>query len=220
VGLAELAEVASGGGGGKEPLTIQEQMTRDANRARRIENRRIQRINKGEKRIDKIFGKFDKGFYKTYQNKYVNFYQPEIDDQFGDAQDELTYALARAGTLKSSIAGGKQADLRSAYKTQQAVTLSQAQDATSALRGNINNEKSGLISLLNATGDANRASNEALSRSQQLFREAPAYDPLGDIFAGVASGVGSYYAGQQERDAYDAYFGGRAPSSGSSRVVT
>lgn len=207
------------GGSPDVDTSYQKKMREDAERARAEEEARKARIKDGSARIDQNFGQFDDNFFNGYRDTYLDFYQPEIDKKFGDARDQLTYALARAGTLNSSIAGTKQADLNTAYDTQRALTLSEANSATDQLKGSVAGEKSNLISLLNATGDADRAANESLSRSQQLFQRQPAYNPLGDIFVGAASGIGNYYAGQQQRQAYDTYFGGRSPSSGSSRVV-
>jgi len=89
------------------------------------------------------------------------------------------------------------------------------------LRGNVNQEKTSLTSLLNATGNSEMAANEALARSAQLFKAQPAYNPLGDIFGGAANGIGSYYAGKNDRATYDAYFnpGTAASKSGSARVT-
>lgn len=194
-------------------------MLRDAERARAEEEARKARIKAGTDRIDANFAQFTPDFYDTYRDNYMGFYQPEIDRKFADAQDQLTYALARAGTLNSSMAGQKQAELAAAYDTQRAITLSEANAATDSLRSSVANEKSGLVSLLNATGDADRAANESLARSQQLFQKQPSYNPLGDIFAGIASGIGSYAEAQRQRQMYDTYFGGRSASRGSGRTV-
>lgn len=206
------------GGKPKVDTSVQDQMLKDAERARAEEEARKARIKEGTAKIDKNFAQFNKGFYDAYRDSYTGFYQPEIDRKFSDAQDELTYALARAGTINSSMAGEKQADLARAYDTQTALTLSEANSATDSLKSSVANEKSGLVSLLNATGDADRAANESLARSRQLFEKQPTYNPLGDIFAGAASGIGNYFAAQQQRQMYDAYFGGGA-SKGSGRTV-
>lgn len=202
----------------KIDTTVQDQMLADSREARAKEEARAARIKSGSGKIDDVFKGFDDGFYKGFRDKQTAFYQPEVDKQFGDAKDQLTYALARAGTLNSTIAGDKQAKLKGAYDIQTASTLSQAEDATASLRGNVNNEKSSLVSLLNATGDADRAANEATARSQQIFQKTPSYNPLGDIFGGVTGAIGNYAAGAQNRAAYQAYFGG-AKNAGSSRVV-
>lgn len=203
----------------KVDTSYQKAMLKDAQRARADEEARKARIKDGTAKIDQNFARFDDAFFDGYRDSYMDFYQPELDRQFGDAKDELTYALARAGTLNSSMAGEKLGDLTSAYDTQRALTLSQANGEAQNLRGQIADEKSSLVALLNATGDSNRAANEALARSQQLFQRQPSYNPIGDVFLGAASGIGSYYAGRQNREAYDTYFGGRAPSQGSSRIV-
>lgn len=207
--------------GGKPSVdtSYQKQMMEDAKKAREEEEARAERIRTGTAKIDANFGQFDDNFFGGYRDKYTAFYQPELDRQFSDAQDQLTYSLARAGTLNSTMAGERQGRLKSAYDTERASLLSKAEGAASDLRGQVQQEKSSLVSLLNATGDANRASNEALSRSQQLFRAQPQFSALPDLFAGLAAGVGNYYGGMNNRQAYDAYFGGRAPGAGTGRVV-
>lgn len=207
------------GGSPSVDNSIQEQMLADSRAAREEEEARKARIRAGTAKIDKTFGQFDDGFFDGYRDNYLGFYEPEVDRQFGDAQKQLTYGLARAGTINSSMAGEKQADLMTALGLQKAGVLSQANDATSKLRGNINTEKSSLVSLLNATGDSDRAANEALARSQQLYQAQPSYNMLGDLFGGVASGVGNYYSGVQNRKIYDTYFGGNSASGGSARVI-
>ena len=201
--------------------SYQDQMAADSARARAEEEARKGRITDGNAKIGAEFGKFDDNFYDGYRGDYLGFYQPDINKKFGDAKDQLTYGLARAGTLNSSIAGDKQGKLLGEYDLQTASTLSQANDATAALRGNVNQEKTSLTSLLNATGNSEMAANEALARSAQLFKAQPAYNPLGDIFGGAANGIGSYYAGKNDRATYDAYFnpGTAASKSGSARVT-
>jgi len=150
---------------------------------------------------------FDDAFFGGQRDAYMDFYQPQLDDQFGQAKDQLTYALARAGTLNSTLAADKSADLTKKYDVQKASVLSQANDQVAQNRSRINNEKSALVAQLNATGDANRVSNEALSRTQQMYNEAPAYNPLGDIFSGVAAGIGNYVNARNDVNAYNSYFG-------------
>ena len=201
--------------------TVQNQMLADAKRARKEEEARKARINTGTANIDGTFGQFDQGFFDDFLKTNLDYYQPQLDKQFGDAKDQLTFGLARAGTLKSSVANQKTADLTSAYGDQKAGLVSDATGAATDLRGRVQNEKSSLVSLLNATGDADRASNEALSRSQVLLQEQPKYNPLGDIFGGIASGIGNYYAGNQNRNVLDTYYGrtSNPRSGGSSRTV-
>lgn len=206
------------GGKANVDTSVQDQMLADSRKARAEEEARQARIKAGGQKIDQAFSGFDNGFYDGYRDKQVALYQPELNDKFNRANSDLTFALARAGTLNSTIAGDKQADLLTAYDTNRAGILSRAQGAANTMRGNVANEKSNLVSMLTSTADADRASNEALARSATLLQDSPGYSPLGDIFAGIASGIGNYYAGQQNQQAYNTYFG--APAAGTNgRIV-
>jgi hypothetical protein len=207
------------GGKPKVDNTIQLQMLEDSRRARAEEEARLARIRQGTAKIDQTFAGFDDGFFNDYRNNIMNFYQPQIDDQFGDAQDDLTYAFARAGTLNSTMANEKSADLNKAYEVGLADLLADAQGQVNSLNSNINTEKSNLVSLLNATGDADRAANEALSRSQVLFERQPDYNALPDLFSGIAQGVGGYFQQQNNQRILDTYFGRSGTSGGSGRIV-
>ena len=200
--------------------SIQKQQLAEAAEARQREEERQARIKTGTAKIDQVFGTFDDSFYNTRKGEYLDYYQPQLDDQFKKAQDELTYAFARNGTLNSTMAADKQAELKSKYDTEKAGILSQADTAIGEMQSRNNNEKSALVSQLQATGDADRVSNEALGRTQQLFQERPTYNPLGDIFAGVASAIGNYKAGQTQGQIYNTYYGSsRNPRSSTTSTV-
>lgn len=200
------------GGQAKIDTSQRDQMEADAAQARADEEARQGRIRSGTEDIDRIFGGFDDGFFQTYRDRILALQNPELNRQFGDAKDQLTYALARNGTLKSSMAGERAGDLNRRYDAARGEILAGANDAANGLRGRVSNEKSGLVSLLNSTGDATRASNEALARQQILFQKQPGYSPLGEIFAGAASGVGSYLAGKQNQQILDTYYGRSTPA--------
>ena len=200
--------------------TIQKAQLADAEAARVKEAEREQRIVAGTEAINEQFSIFDDTFYSDRKDKYLDFYQPQLDDQFGKAKDDLTFSLARAGTLNSSMAGQKQADLLKSYGTESAGLLSQAEGEISSQKSRLQSEKSALTSQLNATGNADQVSNEALSRSQNLFTEQPTYGTLGNLFSGVANGIGSYNQGVDAGNQSNAYFGSAASArSGSSRTV-
>lgn len=190
----------------------------EARQARVREEERQARITDGTTKINDTFGTFTDDFFTGLRDTYMDYYQPQLDQQFGKASDDLTFSLARAGTLNSSIAGQKQAELTTQYNDSLASILSQAQGAADDQRARVGQEKSSLISLLNSTADADMVSNEALARTQSLFNERPTYNPLGDMFGGVATGVGQYLQNQQNKNLYNAYMGGGSAGS-SARIV-
>lgn len=208
--------------GGKPKIddSIQRQQMAEAAEARQREQEREGRIRSGTTKIDSVFGGFNDDYYDTRRQSYLDFYQPQLDDQFADAKEQLTYALARAGTLNSTMAADKTADLTKRYDTQRATLLSQADDDVASAKSRINSEKSALVSQLNATGDADRVSNEALARTQQIGSERPSYSPLGDIFSGFAAGIGNYMDARANAATSTAYFGNGGKKAAAARTVT
>lgn len=204
--------------GPKVDTTLSDQMTAEAAAARQREEERQGRITTGMADLDTQFGAFDDSFYDQRKDSFLGYYTPQIDDKFSDAKDQLTYALARAGTSNSTMAGDQLGKLLKAYSSEQAGILSQADADGANVKSRIGAEKSSLTAQLNATGDASRVSNDALGRTQQLFAETPVYSPLGDIFGGVANGIGNYAQAQREQQLYRTYFG-NGQSGSSSRVI-
>ena len=191
-----------------------------AEKARKREDKRQDRIDRGEREIGRTFRGFDNGFFNNYRRDFLDANQPQIDDKFGDAKEDLTYALARAGTSRSSIAGDKRGDLNKAYTGAMSDMVSQANQATDQFRGQVAEQKSGLIGMLQATGDATRMANEATARASNLRQKVPTYNPIGDVFGGMATGIGTAVNAKREADMWDYYRNGSgAGASGSARIV-
>jgi hypothetical protein len=179
--------------------SVAEQQKKEAAQARKREKERQGRIKAGSKTLDRQFSKFDDKFYADREKAYLDFYEPQLNDQFGKAKQDMTYALARAGTLNSTIAADKTGDLDKQFDTNKALIVSQGKQDLDGFKTNIANEKSALLSQLNATADATRVSNDALGRTQMMFNSQPAYSPLGDIFLGAAQGIGGYMQNRQNQ---------------------
>lgn len=203
--------------GPKYDTTLQDQMLAEAEAARVREEARQARIKTGQTNIDNTFAGFDDNFYSGRKSAFLDFYQPQIEDQFGDAQKQLTYGLARNGILNSTMAADASGKLSKDYATNWASIVSKADADVNALKSNVANEKSALTAQLNATADADRVTNDALGRTQQMFETRPDYNPLGDIFSGVGDAFSNYNTAQTNRAVYDTYFGKKGGSS--SRVI-
>jgi len=183
----------------KVDTRIPDLQIREAAEARQREEERQARIRAGTGSIDTAFGGFNDAFYADRRNAYTGFYQPQLTDQFEEARKKLTYALARAGTLNSSIAAENSAKLGREYDTNRAIIQSKAEEDVNALQSRIGSEKTALVSQLNATGDADRVSNEALARTAQMYQTIPPYNMFPDIFLGVAQGIGGIAQNQQNQ---------------------
>lgn len=202
------------GGGGKG--------SKASAQARADEQARQERIRQGTERVGNIFdGQFNDQFFDKRRQAYLDYATPQLQDQYGKTQEELTYALARGGNLNSSARGEKTAELQKKFDlTQQEIAdkaLSQANEA----RGQVEGARSDLVSMLNATGDAEGAANSATARATALSQPA-AFSPLSGLFADFTSGLGTQaaieranaFGGGQSFGRYDTgLFGGNRNSS-------
>lgn len=172
--------------------------------ARQAEAERQAKIRSGTAEIDKIFGdQFNDDFFKGRQDAFTDYAKPQLDDQFGEAKKQLTFALARKGTLDSTMRGQKEADLQKEYDNNARAVADRALAYGSEARGNVESSRADLIKMLNSTGDVEGSVNSALSRANSL--SAPdAFSPLGPLFANFSAGLAQQAA--LERAA--AYSGG------------
>lgn len=196
--------------GPKVDNTIPNMMKAEAEAARKKEAERQAAIKTGMESINNQFAGFGDDFYGGRRSAILDYYQPQLDDQMKKARDALTFAFARAGTLNSTMAADRTADLTKQYDLQKAGLVSNAEGDAANLRNSVANQKSSLIGQLNATGDANQVANDALAATQQIYAQRPNYSPLGDIFGGIAGGIGNMIGANQQASYNQAYFGGRS----------
>jgi len=123
------------------------------------------------------------------------YYYPQLQDKHADASEDLTYALARAGQLTSSTAGERQADLSEMFALNQADIDSQIQSDVIGTESRINQQRQSLEAALRASGDQTASSNNALAAATTFREDTPELNPLGNIFAGIADGIGAIVQG-------------------------
>lgn len=195
----------------------------EAKKARQAEEKRQAEIRAGTTRVNDIFKQFDDGFFDGRQKAFMDYASPQLEDQYGDAQKQLTFALTRNGTLDSSIRGEKTGELQKAYDLNKQQIADQALASSTEARNATEDARANLIATLNATGDATGAANAALARSSALSKPA-AYSPLTNLFADFTSTLGTqaaleranYYSGGSTGSRYNT--GLFAPSTGAVKV--
>lgn len=202
-----------GGGSGSADKIAQQQ--------RNDETARQQRITDGMGQIAQIFGGFNDGFYKKRADDYSAFAMPEVERQAGQQRKDLTYALARTGNLNSSAAIDKAAELGQEVNNQRVGVSNEALNQANNLRGQVEQTRGNVVAELNATGDAQAASNSALRQSQNLNQPA-GFSPLGNLFLNFAQSVAGI--GSRAGNGYSGFLGnGSSPlfatGAGSQRIV-
>lgn len=172
--------------------------------ARIDESMRQERVRQGTERIGSIFdGQFNDDFFDQRRDAFVNYATPQLEDQFGDAQKQLTFALARGGLLDSSVRADKSAELQKKYDLNKQQIADKALSSSTESRNAVEDARSNLVATLNATGDAQGAANSAISRASALSQPA-SFSPLTQLFSDFTAGLGQQAA--LERAA--AYSGG------------
>jgi hypothetical protein len=162
---------------------------------------------------------FDDDFYDQRRDAYLHYANPEVDKQFGDSLEDLTFALSRAGTLNSSTAVDRNTDLERQHGDARRRIADAAEDQSTQARAAVSDERSRLMQLIHATGDP-AASLAGVGDVLQTLRANPVYDPIGPVFQNVTAGIGNFAQGQRYADAQrrvDDLF--RTPSQGSARTV-
>lgn len=195
------------GGGPDVDTSYQDFQIAEAQRARAEEEARAARIQKGLEDIRVVFegGTNSAGtaFEGTQplltqrEDALKGFYLPQLDKKTGDARDELAFALARAGQLTSTTAAKKQGELAESSALERGSILSKIASDVAGQRTRYNQHRSSLEAGLRASGDATAATNQALQAAVTFRQEQPELEPLGNLFAGLAEGIGAAQTGYQ-----------------------
>jgi hypothetical protein len=163
--------------------------------ARQQEEERKARIQQGQAAIEKEFAAFNPDYFNRYQQSYLDNYNPQVDEQFGNARKDLRYSLARAHTLDSSGANTAFGKLTGAYDDQRRAITSNAVDATNKIRQQVEQNRGDLLAQNTAAADPSLAAINAVGRAGSL-QTTPTYSPLGDLFSGFTNAGASYLAGK------------------------
>lgn len=126
-----------------------------------------------------------------------DFYLPQLDQSRDKAGDELTFALARAGLLDSTVAGSKQGELGEKYALERGSILSRIASDIAGTKTQMNQQRSALEAGLRASGDASQAAEAALTSAATFRQDQPTLDPLGHLLAGISEGIGAARTGAE-----------------------
>jgi hypothetical protein len=176
----------------------------------------------------KAEGGFGPSFYNKYNQKILDYYNPQETKQYSEAGRDLTYNLARAGSLNSSVSADKQGELAYQDALAKATIVNNANKQTGDLQTQIQSNKESLINQLYATEDPTLTANLAQSSANASQLKDPTLTPLAAFITPAATAVGSaiqtatspyglYPGGQGQQGSVPAPAGGAA---GSFKLIT
>lgn len=188
--------------------------------ARQQEQERQTRINTGKESIDQAFSVFDPAYYDKFKADYTDVYNPQVDDQFGDARQKLKYNLNRAGTQDSTPGQKAFSDLTEGYGDQRRAVESKALEATNNVKSQVEGNKSDLYAQNTASADPSLAAISAVGRAGSL-QTPPSFSPLADLFSGLTNAGAAYMSGSNRGlpSGYRSALGAGMPSSSGSGYV-
>jgi hypothetical protein len=151
----------------------------------------------GQEDTGQTTGGFDQNFYDTFKQKILDYYNPQVQEQFGKAANETLFRHARAGTTQSSGAIGTAADLTKQKKIQEGLVLSKADTAASELKDKVAKEEAAAENQLYATENPDVAANTATASVKNIAALNPDLTPLQQVFDVASIGGANFLKGLQ-----------------------
>jgi hypothetical protein len=135
-------------------------------------------------------GGFGPSFYDAYNQKILDYYNPQEAKQYAEGGRDLTYNLARAGSLTSSVAADKQGELAYQDALAKADIVNNANQQTGQLQTQIQGNKQSLIDQLYATEDPTLTADLAQSSANASQLQDPTLTPLAAFITPAVTAVG------------------------------
>jgi hypothetical protein len=171
--------------------------TAERQRLRNEELQRQSKIAEGRSAVSDVFGQtFTPGFYDQQQQAFLDFQNPQLEDQYKDAGSELLFALTRTGLGQSSAMNKRQAKLADTYSQAGQDIVDEGARRRAQTEAAVNQQKQVLMGQAEAAHDPSYM--RGLAQSQSASLAAPqSLSNIGDVFATALSGITSAY--DQER---------------------
>ena len=162
-----------GGGGGDNGA---------AEAARRQEEERQARIKQGMASIDSAFTPFNDDYFNSKSKAYSDYYLPQLQRQFDEANAALRLQLSASGLGNSSAGAYGTAKLAREFADRQADIAAKGGDYSGSARQSVQDMRNQLVSQLNATSDSGAAAQAAQSQAYASMNRPNAFEPLGNAF--------------------------------------
>ncbi len=204
-----------GGGGDGGAKDIQK-------RNERLERERQGRIRAGADIITQQFSRFDDDFFGDFQNKFLSFFEPQLDKQSNAARGKGITALVDRGILESTEGIRALTDIQDVDALERTNLTNRSLDEVNKLRSGVEREKTNLFALNETAADPARIAPLAQGGAA-AFTAPNAFNPLEDVFANVLNSVAAFQASRNNAVApvqpRSFSSSGVARSGGSGRVV-
>lgn len=183
-----------GGGGGNNSanLAAQQANERMAAEQRAAEEARQRRIQEAIAGINNTFSQFNDDWFGKKKTDYLSYYDPQVEQQYGEAKQNTLFQLARQGLTDSSAGAKVYSDLARDYGNQKQSIQSGANAYEQQARSQVETQRNNLINQATATANPQASANAATNAvgSLQMIQPQGGYSPLAGLFntfAGAAA---------------------------------
>lgn len=153
------------------------------NQAKQLEMDRQTNTKKSRSAIDTAFGGFDDNYFSGIAQSVLDYYLPQLDSEFADTNEQLTYKLGRQGILRSKAAVDKRAKLQGDYGVQRSGITNKAADAAREARANVASVKNTLYNYADTAADPADVNLRLSSETARLKAYAPELTPMTKVFS-------------------------------------
>lgn len=153
-------------------IAAQQEATREAN------------IKAGQGNIDQAFTQYNDPYYAGITQNYEDYYDPQINQQYGDAVNKLTYQLGQQGILQSSEGNRQLGLLQQSNDTQKQTIADQAIAAANTAKQQVAQQKNNLYAQNQQAADPSLAASQAAGAAASAVSPIT-YSPLANVFAGA-----------------------------------
>lgn len=142
-------------------------------------------------------GAFGDQFFADAEKSYMDFYTPQLDRQYTEASRDMKFNLARQGILESTEAADQFGDATRVLGEQRSLLANQAVDLSNNLRSEVENTRSDLLALNQASADPALAASAASARASAIRPDVPT-QPLANAFSGLVNNFGLQVAADRQ----------------------
>lgn len=150
--------------------------------ARRQQKENELRIEKGTLKIDNAFAGYDDEFYAGKKKDYLDYYKPQADDQYHNAQKSTFASLFDSGLNDSSYGQKATKAVGQQYRDYLTQLSESASGHITGIKSNVLSEQNNLISQLQG-GSGTIANAGAIATNAMANNPAAQFSPLGELFS-------------------------------------
>lgn len=147
------------------------------------EAKRQATVTQDTQSVNDAFSKsFTPDYYGNITKNYEDYYNPQLDQQYQNALNSLTYQLGQQGILQSSEGDRQLALLKQSYGTNQQTVANNAANAAATAKQNVAQQQNQLLTQANAAADPVSLASQTAANVGSINTN-PTYSPLGSVFA-------------------------------------